>query len=106
MAITHLYNDNFAETIQTSELPVLVDFWATWCGPCRMIAPIVEEISDEFDGRLNVCKVDVDEAEHIAMQYGIMSIPTLMIFKKGEEQERIVGYRSKEDLVAVIEKYL
>ena len=60
MAITHLYNENFAEAIQTSELPVLVDFWATWCGPCRMIAPIVEEISDELDGRLNVYKVDVD----------------------------------------------
>ncbi len=106
MAITHLYNENFAEAIQTSELPVLVDFWATWCGPCRMIAPIVEEISDELDGRLNVYKVDVDEAEHVAMQFGIMSIPTLMIFKNGEEQERIVGYRSKEDLLTVIEKYL
>ena len=106
MAITHLYNENFAEAIQTSELPVLVDFWATWCGPYRMIAPIVEEISDELDGRLNVYKVDVDEAEHVAMQFGIMSIPTLMIFKNGEEQERIVGYRSKEDLLTVIEKYL
>ena len=106
MAITHLYNDNFDETIRTSEVPVLVDFWATWCGPCRMIAPIVEELSDEFDGRLNVCKVDVDEAERVAMQFGIMSIPTLMIFKNGEEQERIVGYRSKEDLSALVEKYL
>lgn len=106
MAITHLYNDNFAEIVQGSELPALVDFWATWCGPCRMIAPIVEEISDEYDGRLNVFKVDVDEAEQVAMQFGIMSIPTLMIFQDGEEQERIVGYRSKEDLVAIVEKYL
>ena len=106
MAITHLYNDNFAQTVEGSELPVLVDFWATWCGPCRMIAPIVEEISDEYDGRLNVYKVDVDEAEQIAMQFGIMSIPTLMIFKKGAELERIVGYRSKEDLEALIGKYL
>ncbi len=106
MAIAHLYNDNFAEAILNSELPVLVDFWATWCGPCRMIAPIVEELSDEFDGRLNVFKIDVDEAEHAAMQYGVMSIPTLILFKNGEEQERIVGYRSKEDLVAVIEKYI
>ena len=106
MAITHLYNENFADYIQGSELPVLVDFWATWCGPCRMVAPIVEEVSDEFDGRLNVCKVDVDEAEEVAMQFGIMSIPTLMIFKDGAEQERIVGYRSKEDLSALVEKYL
>lgn len=106
MAITHLFNDNFAQTIQESELPALVDFWATWCGPCRMIAPIVEEISDELDGRLNVFKVDVDEAEDVAMQFGIMSIPTLMLFKDGKEMERIVGYRSKEDLLTVIQKYL
>ena len=106
MAIAHLYNDNFAEAIQNAELPVLVDFWATWCGPCRMIAPIVEEIADTFDGRLDVYKIDVDEAEQAAMQYGIMSIPTLMVFKNGEEQERIVGYRSKDELVSVLEKYL
>ena len=106
MAITHLYNDNFDAQIHASELPALVDFWATWCGPSRMIAPIVEEISDELDGKLNVFKVDVDEAEDIAMQFGIMSIPTLIIFKDGEEKERIVGYRSKEDLEAMINKYL
>ena len=106
MAITHLFNDNFMQAVQESELPVLVDFWATWCGPCRMIAPIVEEISDELDGSLIVCKVDVDEAEEIAMQFGVMSIPTLMIFKDGKEVERVVGYRSKEDLLSVVQKYL
>ena len=106
MAITHLYNENFADFIQSSEVPVLVDFWATWCGPCRMIAPIVEEISDTFDGRLNVCKVDVDEAEQVAKQFGIMSIPTLMIFKDGTEQERIVGYHSLQDLTELVEKHL
>ena len=106
MAITHLYNENFDQAISEAELPVLVDFWATWCGPCRMIAPIVEEISDELDGSLEVFKVDVDEAENVAVKFGIMSIPTLMIFKGGNEQERIVGYRSKEDLLAIIDKYL
>lgn len=106
MAITHLYNDNFDSYMQNSELPVLVDFWATWCGPCRMIAPIVEELSDEYDGRLNVCKVDVDEAEQVAMQLGIMSIPTLILFKNSTEKDRVVGYRSMDDLVAFIEKNL
>ena len=106
MAITHLFNDNFNAEIQSSELPALVDFWATWCGPCRMLAPIIEEISDDLDGKLNVYKVDVDEAEDIAMQFGVMSIPTLIVFKDGAEQERIVGYRSKEDLMAMIGKYL
>ena len=106
MAITHLFNDNFNTEINASELPALVDFWATWCGPCRMIAPIVEEISDDLDGKLNVYKVDVDEAEDVAMQFGVMSIPTLIVFKGGEEKERIVGYRSKEDLMAMVGKYL
>ena len=106
MAITHLYNDNFEETIHTAELPVLVDFWATWCGPCRMIAPIIEEISDELDGTLDVCKVDVDDADSVAMQYGIMSIPTIVIFKDGKEMERLVGYRAKDALMQVIQKYL
>lgn len=105
MAFSHLYNDNFKSSVSQSPL-ALVDFWATWCSPCRMIAPIVEAISDELDGSLDVFKVDVDESPEIAVEYGVMSIPTIMIFENGEEKERIVGYRSKEDLMTVIEKYL
>lgn len=105
MAFSHLYNDNFKPTISQSPL-ALVDFWATWCNPCRMIAPIVESISDELDGSLDVYKVDVDESPETAVEYGVMSIPTIIIFKNGEEQERIVGYRSKEDLLKIIQKYL
>ena len=106
MAINHLYNDNFDAEIHASELPALVDFWATWCGPCRMIAPIVEEIADELDDKLNVYKVDVDEAEEVAMQFSVMSIPTLILFQNGEEKERVVGFRTKEDLMGMIAKYL
>lgn len=106
MAIAHLYTDNFEEVIQNIERPALVDFWATWCGPCRMVAPIVETLAEDYDGSLDVFKVDVDEAEDIAVKYGIMSIPTLMIFKDSKEVERVVGYRSYDELKAIIEKYI
>lgn len=105
MSCTHLYNENFKSSVENSPI-ALVDFWATWCNPCRMIAPIVEEISDELDGTLDIFKVDVDEAPEIAAQYRVMSIPTIMLFKNGEEIDRIVGYRSKEDLMSIIQKYL
>lgn len=106
MAITYLYNDNFESVIQSAEKPVLVDFSASWCGPCRMIAPIIEEIMEEYTDDLDVYKVDVDEADAVAAQYEVMSIPTIMFFKNGQEQERIVGFRSKEMLVQSLQKYL
>ncbi len=106
MSVSHLYSDNFEAVIGALQMPAVVDFWASWCNPCRMLAPVIEDIADELDGRAEVFKVDVDEAGDIAASYGVMSIPTVMIFVGGEEKERVVGYRGKEELVGIIEKYL
>ena len=89
--LLHVTDNSFDSDVLKSELPVLVDFWATWCGPCRMIAPIVEELAGEYQGKAKVCKVDVDNNQNIAMKYGIRSIPTLLIFKGGEVVDSIIG---------------
>lgn len=103
MEIVHLTDSNFKKEVLESDLPVLVDFWATWCGPCRMIAPIVEELAKEFDRKIKVGKVEVDSNPNIAGQFGIMSIPTLMFFKTGKVMEQVVGALSKADLKKKIE---
>jgi len=87
-------NENF-ESLKAGELPLVVDFWATWCGPCRMIAPIVEELSKEYDGKVTVGKCDVEEAEDVAADFGIRNIPTLLFFKNGEVVDKLVGAASK-----------
>jgi len=97
---------NFEQEVLKSDKPALVDFWAQWCGPCRMIAPVVEEISRQYQGRLKVCKLNVDEAPNIASNYGIMSIPTLLIFKNGEVIDKIIGAVSKVELETVIKTYI
>jgi thioredoxin 1 len=88
----------FQEEVIESSVPVLVDFWATWCSPCKMIAPIVEELASEYEGRIKVAKVDVDANPVIPGQFGVMSIPTLLLFRGGKAEKRLVGYRPKASL--------
>ncbi len=97
---------NFKSEVLESKIPVLVDFWAEWCGPCRMLAPVIEELSKEFDGKVKVCKVNVDEAQKMASDYRIMSIPTIIIFKEGKEVARMVGVIPKADITAKLNAQL
>ncbi len=94
----HVTEQSFDQEVVKAETPVLVDFWAEWCGPCRLIAPIVEDFAREYEGKLKVAKVDVDDNQNLAMKFSIMSIPTLGVFKGGQLVERIVGYMPKAEL--------
>ena len=103
-AVIELSEGNFSQEVIKSPTPVLVDMWATWCGPCRMLAPIVEELAGQYQGKVKVGKLNVDEHPQVAAQYGIMNIPTLLLFKGGQEVDRIVGAQPKQELARRLDK--
>ncbi len=106
MSLIHLTEKNFNEEVVKSQLPVLVDFWAEWCMPCKRISPIVDEIAKEYSGKIKVAKLNVDESPNIAGKFGVMSIPTLLIFKNGKAVDQVIGFLSKSQLKARIEESL
>ncbi|BDA39596.1 thioredoxin [Candidatus Atelocyanobacterium thalassae] len=105
-AAAQVTDSSFKTDVLESEVPVLVDFWAPWCGPCRMVAPVVDEIAEQYAGQIKVVKLNTDENPNTASQYGIRSIPTLMIFKGGQRVDMVVGAVPKTTLASTLEKYL
>ena len=102
MAEITITRNNFEQEVLQSDIPVLIDFWAAWCGPCRMVAPIVAQIAEEQAGKVKVGKINVDEEQALAMQFGISSIPTMLVFKGGQVVNKAVGYMPKEQLEAML----
>jgi thioredoxin 1 len=104
--VIELSDTSFDETVHKSSEPVLVDFWAPWCGPCRMLAPLIEQVAEEFTGKARVCKLNTDEGRDTAIEFGISAIPTLILFKGGQVQKKWVGLTSKKDISEAITKLL
>jgi len=104
LKIVTLTKENFADEVLKASVPVLVDFWAEWCGPCKMIGPILDELADEYGGRVKVGKVNIDHEQGLAAEYGVRAIPTLLLFQQGQVAEQVVGLRSKRDLKASLDR--
>ncbi|GBF34260.1 thioredoxin [Desulfocucumis palustris] len=104
--IQYLSDTTFKDVVSKSDVPVVVDFWAEWCGPCKMIAPVVEELASEYQGKAAVAKLNVDENRSTPTEFKVISIPTLIIFKGGKEVERSIGFKTKKELKAIIDKHL
>lgn len=102
MSVTELNNQNFKKEVMESNIPVLIDFWASWCGPCRMMSPVIEKIAEEMGEKIKVCKVNVDDNHELAEKYEIMTIPAFVIIKNGVETGRTIGVQQKEDILKLI----
>ena len=104
MSVIEVNDTNYIGQVQNSDLPVLLDFYATWCGPCQRLGPVVEELAEETQGRFRICRTDVDQAPNLVRQFRIMSVPTLIVFAQGKEWKRLVGGQDKEDLLAALQE--
>lgn len=102
MSVTELNKDNFEKEVMEANVPVLIDFWASWCGPCRMMSPVIDQIAEEMGDKLKVCKVNVDENHELAEKYEIMTIPAFIVMKNGAEAGRTIGVQPKEDILKLI----
>ncbi|CDC31793.1 thioredoxin [Clostridium sp. CAG:508] len=102
MSVTELNKDNFEKEVMEANVPVLIDFWASWCGPCRMMSPVIDKIAEEMGDKLKVCKVNVDENHELAEKYEIMTIPAFIVIKNGAEAGRTIGVQPKEDILKLI----
>ena len=104
--VKYVTEENFESDVLQSELPVLVDFTAVWCGPCKMLAPVIDELAEEWDGRVNIVKMDVDTNPNTPVQYSVMGVPSLILFKNGEETARVTGFRPKPQLISTFEAHI
>ena len=106
MSALHITKENFEQEVLQSEVPVLLDFWAPWCGPCKMLGPVLEELAGEYEGKANIVKVNVDEVSELASEYGVMSIPNMFFIKNGEVVKQVVGYQPKAALKQVLDSLI
>lgn len=102
MSVLSLNANNFDEEVMHSDKPVLIDFWASWCGPCKMMSPVIDEIAEEMGDSIKVCKINIDEEQNLAVKYNVMSIPTFIVLKDGKEVDRSVGVQSKEEIKGML----